>query len=455
MSHSFPIYYSLYQAFSVFNILAALMGCALCCQSANAQLDVSIDTSTRSTEGLDLNFTVGDLSVLPGGEPPSGYNGLVLQYSTNLQDWETLPPSVVGQEPATSTTPPAGGQWAVTHTAPDPTGFFRFIGVVTTESDSDGDGVPNTYENGAFGTAETNYDTDGDGFSDGTELLYGADANDSQEVPSLITEPRAVFLEYSSDSSEGISGSHDISIHFDQPFYGTLNYSVGTESTVTAGQDYLSLPLSVEVMGSSAVISISWIDDHQVSPSRLMFIEIEDGLGYSPGGQTRHMVLLSENDAWWEGVVVDTYAQRNFRLKITRDASSTNACFAAGAGNDGLTSLASESSGSESDVSVGMIPSGIHPATVVADSETHFEIDSPDMAAATGGLFGSSAGMVRNLKLQSIPVPQPSNGQLIEPLRIVGSYTECLTLPGQPACVEQNGAFVIVKQLPAAPETSL
>ena len=427
---------------------------ALFSPQADGQLEVQLDEVLPNGGGNDLTFSVQDLSILPGGLPPSGYNGLVLQYSSDLLQWTTAQPNEFTLNPATSTTPPVGGAWTASLSFLGDGGFFRFQGVVTTADDIDGDGIPNGYENSPFGTADTSFDTDGDTFSDGLELLYGTDPNDATETPDLTTEPRAEFESAMSQSVEGVPGTHDVTITFDQPFYGTLNYAIGSESTVTAGVDYQSLPGSIVASGTSVVIPITWIDDDQISPNRLLFLQIEGGSGYARAGRTRHMILLGENDAWWEGVVADKYAQRNFRLKITNDANGTDACFAAGSGIDGLPPLEGETPGLESDQSVGIIPDGVFPVTVVSYTPSNFEINSPPLPATTGGLFGPSTGLSRTLELKSIPSSSPPNDDQIGPSRIIGKYTECLAFPGQASCAEQTGTFVLIKQLSDPPEVT-
>ena len=213
----------------------------------------------------------------------------------------------------------------------------------------------------------------------------------------------------------------------------------------------------MNVAGRSVVIPITWIDDAVVSPDRLLFLEIksDSASSYARGGQTRHTVLLGENDAWWSGVLSDDYAQRNFQLKLVHVGGLTQATFAAGAGIDGLPVLAGETNAVKSSQSLGVVPIGTYPATVQFDTAAHFKITSPLMAAATGGLFGPGVGLTRSLVLESFPpTSAPPNGHDIKPGRVLGTYTECLAFPGEAACAIQTGTVVLVKQLPARPEVT-
>ncbi len=335
-------------------------------------------------------------------------------------------------------------------------GFYRIAGtnntILITPDDLDGDGLPNATEI-LLGTNPDKFDSDGDGFSDGVEYTYGTNPNLITSFPVLTTLPRAEFTEAMSSGTEG-SGTHWVTVTFDKPYFGTLKYGVLTNSTARASIDYLPLPASVTVAGQSAMIPITWIDDAEISPDRLLFLEIQTdpALPYARGGQTRHTVLLGENDAWWSGVLADKYAQRNFQLKLVHVGAVTQAAFVAGAGNDGLPLLASDTNVVKSSQSVGVVPVGTFPATVEFDTPTHFKITSPAMTAPTGGLFGAGTGLTRTLVLESQPATSgPSNDQDIIPGRVVGLYTECLAFPGQAACAMQTGTLVLVRQLPARP----
>jgi hypothetical protein len=332
--------------------------------------------------------------------------------------------------------------------------FFRVIGIfLGTGLDPDGDGLPEALET-LLGTNPGKFDTDEDGFSDGVEYAYGTNPVLKTSSPDLTNLPRAEFAEAKSFSNEG-SETHEVLVKFNKPYTGTLKYNVLALSTAKVTVDYQTLSLAVTVTGTSVVIPITWIDDDVINPERVLFLEIEtdDALPYARGGQTRHMILLSENDAWWSGVLSDKYAQRNFQLKLVHIGGTTEATFSAGAGNDGLSLLVGETDGSRSDQSVGVVPKGTFPAVVEEDTATHFKISSPLMPASTGGLFGAATGLTRTLILESLPSSvEPSNGHDITGRRLIGAYTEQLAFPGQEPSVNQTGTFVLAKQLSARPE---
>lgn len=337
-----------------------------------------------------------------------------------------------------------------------PTGFYRIIGtdsgVVTTPDDTDGDGLPNATEL-LIGSNPNLFDSDGDSFSDSVEYQYGTNPKDASSFPVLTNLPRAEFAEAISYGTEG--SPHQVKVQFDKPYFGVLNFAVLPQSTAKEGIDFAPLTLSVTVAGTSALIPLLWRDDGVISPDRVLFLELKTdaALPYARGGRTRHTVLLSENDAWWMGVLVDKYAQRNFQLKILHIGGViTQITFAAGAGNDGLPLLAGDNGAAPSSQSEGVVPVGSFPATVESATLNHFKITSPAMPAPTGGLFGAGTGLTRTLVLESLPATSgPPNGQSIEPGRIVGTYTERLAFPGQAPCAVKSGTVILVRQLPARP----
>lgn len=344
---------------------------------------------------------------------------------------------------------------SVTVPASTPTGFYRVVGTtfssLGTTNDPDGDGLSNSLE-ASLGTNANLWDSDGDGFSDGVEYQYGTNPNDPTSFPILTTLPRAEFAVATSLATEG-NTPHGVTVRFDKPYIGNLKIGVLTNSTAVAGVDYQALPSSVTVAGTEVVIPVTWIDDAVIKLTRLLILEIrtDQTQPYARAGQTVHTIVLNDNDAYWSGVLADTYAQRNFRLKLVHVGGVSQATFVAGAGNDGMPLLASDTNVVKSSQSAGIVPIGTHSATVQFDATNHFKITSPAMPAATGGLFGPSTGLTRSLILDSFPAANgPPNDQSIIPGRIIGNYTECLSIPPGP-CATQTGDFVLVKDLPTRP----
>lgn len=334
--------------------------------------------------------------------------------------------------------------------------FFAVAGAfLSSELDPDGDGLPTALEN-VLGTNPSLADTDGDGFSDGVEYNLGSDPNNPLSFPDLTTQPRAQFAEATSAGTEG-SPPFAVRIIFDRPYYGSLKFRVLSESTAVAGVDYVTLASEIAVAGTEVQLPITWIDDDQISPIRLLFLELvtDPALPYARGGQPVHTVMLNENDAWWSGVMSSGFEDRNFRLKRVHSNGTVSATFAAGAGQDGLPLLEGESEGARSDQSVGVIPVGSFPATVEADSTAHFKITSPAMPAPTGGLLGPGTGLTRTLVLEALPIlSDPSNGHEITPVRVVGSFSESLSHPDGTVCAQRTGTMVLVQQVPERPRVA-
>lgn len=163
--------------------------------------------------------------------------------------------------------------------------FFSVAGTfLATALDADGDGLPTALES-LLGTNPSLFDTDNDGFSDGVEYNFGSDPNNPLSFPDLTTQPRAQFAEAMSTGTEG-TGPLGVKIVFDRPYYGSVKFRVLPESTAVAGVDYLALPPALSVAGTEVQLPIIWIDDAQISPVRLLFLELvtDNALPYARGG---------------------------------------------------------------------------------------------------------------------------------------------------------------------------
>ena len=376
------------------------------------------------------------------------FNRFDLQQSANLlgASWSELPgaswsPADVGQR-----------LYTVPLAATDGV-FFQIVGsFLGTALDPDGDGLPEALET-LLTTDPAKFDTDGDGYSDGVEYAYGSDPKNLADVPDFTLFPRAEFVHAMSQATEGTTPT-SVQIQFDRPYVGDLKYRILEQSTALAGRDFAALSGTVAVAGPTATLTLDWIDDDQISGARTLLLELvtANGLAYARGGQTAHTILLGENDAWWSGVLVTDFQQRNFRLKRTSSNGTKTATFAAGPGLDGLPLLPGETEGSRSDQSSGVIPTGTFPAAIAFDSASQFKITSPALPAPTSGLLGANAGLTRTLVLEALPT---SNGASlideISPTRLLGRYTEQLCQADGTVCAEQAGDLILVRELPARP----
>ena len=137
--------------------------------------------------------------------------------------------------------------------------------------------------------------------------------------------------------------------------------------------------------GTNAVIPILWVDDTGIQHDRQLALDIIalDTDGDRTGSRSRHLIRLTENDASWKGAATDTYAQRNFRVKLARSAAGLQITVAAGAGNDGLPLF---TVGDVSSQTEGIVPAGVFPGTVQFDTAAHFTITSPPMPVPASGI---------------------------------------------------------------------
>jgi hypothetical protein len=65
--------------------------------------------------------------------------------------------------------------------------------------DSDGDGIPDAFEDGVTGTSPSEWDTDGDGYSDWFEVMYGY-----EDQPKVSDPPLEVQIQTPAESGEDV-----------------------------------------------------------------------------------------------------------------------------------------------------------------------------------------------------------------------------------------------------------
>ncbi len=440
--------------------LAATGILALGASQSTAQLVAKPLACDESGGVVDLTMEIRDLSVL--GTTPSGINGLVLQRSRDLIGWTTAHPAEVSIDPPTGLYPPLGGRWTAGVSSPAGSGFFRFLGVVTTAQDLDGDGLADGFESGVFPFTDPSlFDSDFDSFSDGQEFAYGSDPNSSSSKPVSIDSPTVGFVALHSTAVEG-GGVHWLPIAFDRHFDGLLNYAVDPLGNTSAGTDFTlgGVPTatiaSISVNGSTAAIPITILDNSQVSGQRAMIVHLRlNGNSYIVGGGASHVVLLEDDDAWWTGTLIPASGEissRSFRLAIRHDGA-TSVVFGAGAGNDGLPVPEVEAGGGapaigNTSISATLVPSGQWTATGAVDSATRFHALSPPMPVPCGSLLGGQT-ILRQLELNAEPALQSdTQPHLLESNRMVGAYTETLASSTGAPLAAFSGTFILIRDIP-------
>lgn len=334
--------------------------------------------------------------------------------------------------------------------------FYRVLGISSTAADSDGDGLSDTFEQ-TVGSNRFKFDSDGDGINDGDEYAYGTNPLNAVDRPVFTNLPRAEFAVANSTAVEG-APPHSVRVIFDKPFHGTLKIQTISISTAVALVDYDPFSLAISVNGDEANISIPLIDNLAISGARAIQLQIvtDPAQPYARGSRTRHTVIIAENDSWWTGSVMDTYAERNFRLRIMRNASGSQMLFGAGAGRDGLAMLASEAPAARTSLSKGLVPDGEWNATVVSDLPHRLNISSPAMPADGGGLLSGAGSLTRRIEFQCQPtVTGEFAFHELRTDRIIGSYREILSAATSSYLgVTNSGEFVLVRDIPPTAKVS-
>lgn len=425
-----------------------------------AQGKLAVTNITRNPAGT-LTLTARNTATVPA----TGFATVfVLQSSPTLESnsWKTVsatftaPTGPVGAKTTTTTITLPSGQ---------PKCFYRVIGILGTADDTDGDGLSNAFEsdpNNPNPTNATLYDTDFDGTSDGQEHAYGTSPVSSTSAPVFVSNiATANFALADSTATEGTS-PHQVRVVFDQPFTGTLNYSVNSLSSGVVGTDYTlggaatATTGTLPVSGTSASIPITLLDDLNASGQRSIIVDLKlNGETYFIGGRSSHVIILNDNDAWWTGTLAPASGDldgRTFRLKIARQNGVSSAVFGAGAGQDGLPVPVVTPGGgapviSDTNVSSSLIPVGTWPATGVEDSATRFHAESSALTIpATAGSMLNQA-LKRQLVLDCQPSLNSQN-QRIPDVRYIGSYTETLSSATGTPISTQPGGFILMRDIP-------
>ena len=416
---------------------------------SNSQLIAELEISNLSISDNQVIMTVEGLNV---GEQP------FIQAVTELSNLTALTPFLTNAVPVDN----GGGVYTVTIARPaDLKVFFRAVaGNLGTASDLDGDGLPNQFETDILGTDPNSFDSDGDGFSDGLEFSSGTNPDSASDFPDLLTLPTVAFQSGMSQATEG-ENSFSIQIFGEQSYSGPIFYSINARSTATSPEDFtLSEPSSVMMTNGVAQLPITLIDDLEISPERLIVIDLEKnppGNFYRAAGAVAHVVCLSENDSYWNGVAVDNASQRNFRMRLLRNASTTQCAFVSG-NQDGLNTESSDgtdlmgtsqTTGLIPDVDIAGTPQSVWQATPSVFTSTSFQATSPEMPVLNSGF--TNQPLVRTLALDAEIEPifrllAPPNNTLrstepSEPLVFAGSYVETISHATDPSITYLNSTI--------------
>lgn len=354
-----------------------------------------------------------------------------------------------------------GGNFLITVPKRDVTKeFYRIIGpLLVSALDPDGDGLPTTFENETTNPSSplffdpNKFDTDGDGFSDGVEFSLGTQPNNASSSPDRANLPKVRFASATSTFMEG-NGTHEIPFTIEGNFSGAIHYEISLAGNSNPAQ-------SGTISSSVGTIPLPIIDDRLVEQKERIYlinlIQNPPGNGYTPSGAVTHVVCVTDNDAYWTGVLQDTTASRNFRLCITQQGGSSEIQFTSGMA-DGLPR--SEDAGTSSQ-STGVIPVTNLAGTAqeIFDSELNvfsssaFEARTPLLPVSSAG-FLNGVQLQRQLTLRAIPSTS-NTGDVIRETQILGTFEDVVTHvpPAQgvtPTFMATTiiGSFAIVKDLP-------
>lgn len=407
---------------------------------------------------IDTITLVGNQVEIVVADDGTGATGYQIQGSSNLVGpWSPFGAvqNKAGTQTTLSTTRPVGDSF-----------FFRVVGVVQSANpgDLDGDGLTKTFEENGNYSDPTKFDTDGDGFSDGQEFAYGTRPRNASDYPKLASLPAIEFASATESFVEGSATKYEITLNSSRFFSGPVAYRINTRSTVPASDYTLGgVAGTVNFSGTSGTIDVTFIDDFESKPTRILFLELTPvgfSAGYRVGGGSNHIVCLCENDCYWTGAINDGLLSRDVRLRIFRKTGQpSQVAFVAG-NADGQNDIDAGASSQ----STGIIPSApveVWPATAVQDTSMLFSATSPllPVTVSTSRRFDGSrvkiteAALTRKL---TISADAGVEAQLVDQKQsFVGRFTEEIR-PVDPDKIYLNrtreGIAFFIKDLASPPE---
>ncbi|MEJ6728170.1 MAG: thrombospondin type 3 repeat-containing protein [Akkermansiaceae bacterium] len=319
--------------------------------------------------------------------------------------------------------------------------FYRVIGsFLGTGTDPDGDGLPTTLENTlAINVNSFNYsnpavfDTDNDGYSDGIEYAYGTQPNNAASKPDQGTLPQVQFTNSVSSVMEGES-THSIELTITPSYSGTIYYEINSRSTATHPKDFGTVSGTTTAAGGTATIDLSITDNLTISEyERLILIDLSknpSGNGYRPSGRVTHIVCLTDNDAFWNGVLIDKLTERNFRLRVEKDATTTSVAFVSG-NSDGLLSpdsgASSQSTGVIPETNIAGSSQQVFSASSPSFSDSLITATSPELPAPTSGFLGTTL-LKRTLTIAANPGLNAKHKISLTGVSVIlGKFTETIS----------------------------
>lgn len=341
--------------------------------------------------------------------------------------------------------------------------FYRVIGsFLGTGTDPDGDGLPTTLEdsftanvNSFNYSSPADFDTDNDGYSDGVEYAYGTQPNNAASKPDQGTLPQVQFTNSVSSAMEGES-THAIELTITPSYSGTIYYELSSGSTATSPEDFGTLSGTTTASGGTATIDLSITDNLAISQyERLILIDLSknpSGNGYRPSGRVTHIVCLTDNDAFWNGVLIDELTERNFRLRVQKDATTTSVAFVSG-DSDGLltpdSGASSQSTGVIPETNLAGAPQEAFSASSPSFSDSFITATSPELPASTSGFLGTTP-LKRTLTIAANPGMNATHS--INPTTILGKFTETISHATDASATYLNttveGTMVLSKDVP-------
>ncbi len=271
--------------------------------------------------------------------------------------------------------------------------FYRVVAWTTQQTDTDGDGLADTFEN-SIGTNPVLIDTDGDGFADSVEVARGTDPLDINDKPSVSSLAFIEFAEARTVVTEDASEVR-IPLLIDRDYQGEILYSFGPGSSVVS-EDFMD-PGSgqVEVNGTEAEIVISLQDDEVLEEIETLSLTLlaNPVNSYRRGAQLSHAIVIVDNDLQFFGTLVTAETISRFELNVTQ--------------KDGQSSARIQPFRSSGQV-IGFFPSDLQEVSMEAwQFQDETLTATTERFSAGGSSLFSTGALSRELILESTPPAGP------------------------------------------------
>lgn len=189
-------------------------------------------------------------------------------------------------------------------------------------------------------------------------------------------------------ATEG-QGTVKIPVRAVNDYFGKIRYTVGAMTNVTTGTvsgDIFPLSGEVQMIAGEAEIEVTIHDDMVIEDPKTLALDLEfdESLGYDLGATFRHMVILHDNDGYWNGVMMGNKTsdgEASFRMAILQSGNSFEGNLISAGTTGGLSTF----------------PPGEWPLNISYDGTKFTATTRASMPVPATSMFPNATAMQRNV----------------------------------------------------------